>query len=588
MTPGHESERTALADALRIWRAAIEEAGCPERLPVETVSLAEAVGRVPSQIIRTKHPSPTYRAAAMDGFAIRSADVARASDAAPVRLRRGEDAFAIDTGAAVPEGFDCVVALERVEASGTTVAVSSPVPCGKNIRLPGEDVPPGVAIGWPGIALRPLDCAALIAGGCTAADVVRRPRLAVIPTGDELVSPGSPPKPGTMVDSNSLMIAGEAQRLGAETTIWPVAKDDVVAIESAVRGALETSDVVAILAGSSHGKRDRGAAVIEKVGTVDVRGVATRPGKPVVLGHAKSVPVIDLPGYPVACHFAFETYVAPLLRRLGGMAEPMPRRARLAETVETDGTADEWHSASLLTAPGSPRALVVPFLEIGGNLYRLAQADARFHLKRGTCAFARHAAVPWVPLRDADSASRALFVGPYDPLIEEMAALGEFRCRWTDDESGEALDEGLADAVGILVRDGGLSALRKRAGEGIKVLPIGLRREGTARLASAASEEAAVDPGAATPSADHDPWEGAAAVAAGMRPAAKCARYIAERFGLLFEEGRPALYVVVWEDRPGHRFPWGIVLSAAMSALEDAAPKLGWKSIGMPLEAVGS
>jgi hypothetical protein len=229
--------------------------------------------------------------------------------------------------------------------------------------------------------------------------------------------------------------------------------------------------------------------------------------------------------------------------------------------------------------------MVVPFDDIGGGLYQLDQADARFHLKRGTSSFGRYAAVPWTPLRGADAASRALFVGPYDPLIEEMAALGGFRCRWTCDETGEALDDGIADAVGVIVRDGKLASLRRRAGQGRMLLPIGARREGFARTDGDSKRTASFPQDAGDPLGD--PWEGAAAVVAGVRPAARCTRYVAQRFDLTFEESEPALYAVVWEDRPGRRFPWGIVLAAALSALADAAPGLGWKNIGSATEVIG-
>jgi hypothetical protein len=388
-----------------------------------------------------------------------------------------------------------------------------------------------------------------------------------------------------VIESNSLMIAAEAEAAGALATIWPITKDEDAALDRVLREALEASDVVALIAGSSRGRRDRGAAAIARVGTIDVRGVATRPARPVVLGHAGPVPIVNLPGYPVSCHFAFDAYVAPLLRRLAGMADPLPRRARLGEAVETDGAFDEWRLATLLTAPGSPRAVAVPMADVGGSLYQLAQADARFHLKRGIARFGRYAAVTWAPLRDADTAARPLFVGPYDPLLEEMAALGGFRCRWTDDETGEALDAGVADAVGVVVRGGDLATLRKRAGEGRKMLPVGARSEG--RAVARATERQARGDVSKQPDAGKqlgDPWTGAAAVAAGTREWAPCTRYVAERFDVRFEEGDRAFYAIVWEDRPGHRFPWGIVLAAALSALADVAPALGWKNIGAPVE----
>jgi len=581
-----DAKHLPFADAVRAWHAVLEGAGFRDRMAPETVPIADAVGRVPAHIIRTKYACPTYRAAAMDGYAVRSEDVEGATTDAPVRLRVRDDAEPIDTGGAVPAKYDAVVPIEHVAISGdSTIDVERAASAGKNVRLPGDDAPPGVAIGWPGIALRPLDCATLLASGVSSVEVIMRPRLAVIPTGDEVVQPDRKPAQGTVIESNSLMVAGEARAIGADVTIWPVVRDDDDALIAALREAIASADVVALLAGSSAGRRDRGAAAMTSVGVIDVRGVATRPARPVILGHAGAVALIDLPGYPVSCHFAFEAYAAPLLRRLAGLSDPPARRARLTTSVHADESLDEWRAATLLTAPGSPRAMVAPFDGVGGGLYQLDQADARFHLKRGTGRFGRYAAVPWTQLRGADDASRALFVGPYDPLIEEMAALGGFRCRWTCDETGEALDDGIADAVGVIVRDGDLSTLRARAGQGRMLLPIGARREGLARSRKDSKRSASPRPEPGTPLGD--PWEGAAAVVAGVMSSARCTRYVAERFDVNFEEGEPALYAIVWEDRPGRRFPWGIVLAAALSALADAAAGLGWKNIGSASEVTG-
>lgn len=582
VTDGGAPRATPFAEAVRTWWAHLRDAGCPDRLAAETIALHDAVGRAPAHVTRTKEPCPTYRAAAMDGFAVRAADVRDASPAKPTRLKLGTDATPVDTGAKVPRDKDAVIPIEAVTVDDQTIVVTKRVAIGKHVRLPGDDVPPGVAIGWPGVALRPVDCAALIASGCTTIDVVRKPRLSVIPSGDEVVAVGAPSKAGSVIDSNSPMIAAAARALGAEVTVTGVVADDDGALLKALTDAVANSDVVALLAGSSNGARDRGARTIERVGAIDVRGVATRPGRPVILGHSGSVAVVNLPGYPASCHFAFEAYIAPLLRRLGGFADAPARRARLARDVDTDGSRDEWPLATVLTAPGSPRAIVDPLPDIGGGLYRLARADARFHLRSGTAHHARHVNVEWAPLRDADDASMALFAGPYDPLIEELAALAGFRCRWTADESGEALEEGTADAAGIIVREDSFERVRARFGKGRTMLVIGSRREGIAKPRSTSSSSAGSDIELDRRTAD--PWETAASVAAGTRASARTTKFLAEQFGLAFEEGKPALYAIVWEDGPGHRFPWGIALAAALGAVAGVSGALGWEYIGMGSE----
>lgn len=579
MTARGVQRATPFDEAVRTWWAHLRDAGCPDRLGAEAIALHEALGRAPAHVTRTKDPCPTYRAAAMDGFAVCAADVSEATPATPKRLTIGKDATPVDTGAAMPRDKDAVIPIEAVSITGEAIVVTARVAVGKHVRLPGDDVPPGVAIGWPGVALRAVDCAALIASGCTTIDVVRKARLTIIPSGDEIVEAGTASKPGAVIDSNSPMIAAAARALGAEVTVTRAVADDDAALLAALTDAVAGSDVVALLAGSSGGARDRGAQTIERVGAIDVHGVATRPARPVILAHSGAVAIVNLPGYPASCHFAFDAYVAPLLRRLGGFADPPTRRARLARGVETDGSCDEWPLATVLTAPGSPRAIVDPLPDIGGGLYRVARADARFHLRSGCAHHARHVAVEWTPLRDTDGAALALFAGPYDPLIEELAALAGFRCRWTVDESGEALEEGTADAVGVVVRDGSLDRVRARAGKGRAMLVIGARREGIATARSAREATAALH-GDLDGSPIDDPWEAVASVAAGTRKSARTTRFLADRFGLAFEEREPALYAIVWAEGPGHRFPWGIAIGAALGAVGSASGPLGWEYIG--------
>jgi len=170
------------------------------------------------------------------------------------------------------------------------------------------------------------------------------------------------------------------------------------------------------------------------------------------------------------------------------------------------------------------------------------------------------------------------FAGPYDPLIEELAALCPFRCRWTVDESGAALDDGTADAVGILVRGQRAKPPPVRPGEGRRMLVLGARRE---CIAGAAGKRPVDDFAGEVLG---DPWEAAAAVSAGTKPHARTTRFVADRFGVPFVDTEPALYAVVWEERPGRRFGWGIALRAALGGLASASEVLGWEYIGMGAE----
>ncbi|MDQ6780512.1 MAG: molybdopterin-binding protein, partial [Candidatus Eremiobacteraeota bacterium] len=266
------------------WHAALQAAGAVTPLPGEVVPLREAAGRLPAGVLRTLLPCPSYAAAAMDGYALRAARISAASPAMPLRLLIDADVFAVDTGAALPPDCDAVVPLENAHLDGVSVAFHACAEAGEHVRLPGEDVPPGVVVGALGRPLDGLECAALIACGASDVEVVCRPRVTIIPTGEELQPPGAAPVSGRVFDSNSTMIAQAARDLGASVTLVAIVKDDHESLRLALHSAAASSDAIFVLGGSSRGGRDVSHDALRAEGNVDVRGVATRPAKPVNLG----------------------------------------------------------------------------------------------------------------------------------------------------------------------------------------------------------------------------------------------------------------------------------------------------------------
>lgn len=565
---------TTYRQAVERWQAALDAAGVPAHLPVETVPLREAAGRVPARVVRTRRPSPTSAIAAMDGFAVAAQRLAGASARSPVTLRAGAEAIPVDTGSAVPPDCDAVVPLESVARTGDALTFVAAIAPGKHVRLPGEEVPPGVAVSRPGHALRPVECAALIAGGDATVDVFRRPRVAIIPTGNELIEPGENASPGTAFESNSTMIAAAAQLAGAITTVTATVRDDAEALQVALRSAAASNEVVVLLGGSSRGSRDQSLKALEALCRVVVCGVATRPAKPVNLALIGSVPVVNLPGYPVAAHVAFELYAAPLIRRLGGYNEDTLIWGRLTVPTTADGEADEWREVNLEQASAAAPVLGEN-VSLRGS-YALLQADALLHVPRGRTELPSGALVELRRLRPSAAALQPIFIGPYDPLVEELAAAVGFRCSWSE---SAATSENERNLVGVTCASARDVARIQASLPGFELRVLGRRIEGIAVRASRASNG---EPPAQTLGAEArsgNAWEGAASVAARLAPAAWCTAYVARQFELELVQPQAIWYIMLWPKTFEAKARFGQALVRTLGCVRSQASDFGWEHV---------
>ncbi len=344
--------------ALSSWLAATTRAP----LPVEQVSLLEAVGRVLAADVCSRLDSPVCAVAAMDGVAV----------TAGTGPRLGSDAFdVVDTGDPLPPGRDAVVVKEQVTSDGPGIRLPGPVVAGRHVRPRGEDVSAGDLLLHAGTRLRPVDVALAAAGGHPSLPVRRRPRVVVVPTGDEVVPPGSTPQPGQVLDSNSVMLVSQALEAGADAHAVEVVPDDPGLLAEAVRSAVAAADLVVVGAGSSAGRDDHTAAVLRGLGTVVVHGLSLRPGHPVVLAVVDGTPVLGSPGYPVSAALVFDLLAAPLLAELLG--SPVPGRPTmtvpLGQDVVSPPAVEEWLRVRLVDGEA------VPVRAGAGGLASLAHAD---------------------------------------------------------------------------------------------------------------------------------------------------------------------------------------------------------------------
>ncbi|WP_062303907.1 molybdopterin molybdotransferase MoeA [Demequina subtropica] len=309
----------------------------------EAVPLGVALGRVLGDDVRAAGAIPPFDNSAMDGYAVRVADVSVASEAAPIGLEVvGESAAGhpyadtlgpgtavrIMTGAPVPAGADAVIPQELVAATATSVLVDAPAAPGAHIRRRGEDAAPGSVVVPAGVELRPRHLAAAASCGVAQVLVTRRPRVAFLVTGDELVAPGGTLGPGQIFESNAMYLAAALASLGAEPVDLGTVGDRGEDVLAAVSGA--SADLVVTTGGASVGDHDPVKEGLAPAG-VSFLTVAIQPGKPQGLGRVGGVPVVCLPGNPVAVAACVEVFVAPAVRAMLGLPEPAWEPTRAVE-----------------------------------------------------------------------------------------------------------------------------------------------------------------------------------------------------------------------------------------------------------------
>ncbi|OGL61653.1 MAG: molybdopterin biosynthesis protein [Candidatus Tectomicrobia bacterium RIFCSPLOWO2_12_FULL_69_37] len=343
----------------------LEKAGPAASLPAEEVRVPEALGRVTAVPIFAALSSPHFHAAAMDGYALRSEATVGASAVRPLRLKVDAEAHPVDTGDPLPSGTDAVVMAEHVhEAEPGVIQIEAAVPPWTHVRVAGEDMVEGQLLLPPGHRLRPFDLGGLLAAGVTRVSARRQPRVAIIPTGDELVPAGQTPRPGELIEFNSVVISACIAEWGGEPIAWPIVEDQLEAIEAAVKEALERADIVLVNAGSSAGREDYTSTIVQRLGELFVHGVAIFPGKPTVMGACRAAsgavkPVLGIPGYPVSAAIALQEFVRPLMAHLEGT---VPAEEETVEAVLSR------KSASHL---GMEEFVRVKLGEVGGRMVAL-------------------------------------------------------------------------------------------------------------------------------------------------------------------------------------------------------------------------
>ena len=321
-----------LEDALRRYLGALGDVGGLAHTEPEVVALSQARGRVTAEPVWARVSSPHYDSAAMDGIAVRASDTVGATETSPLHLAVGEQAVWVDTGDPMPEEYDAVIMVEVVhEVDGGTLEIQASAAPYQHVRPLGEDIVATELVLPESHTIRPVDMGACAAAGLSELVVRRKPSVAVIPTGNELVQVGSDLKPGDIIEFNSLVLAGMVEEWGGEAAIWETIPDDFDRLLDAVRDAAAKHDIVLVNAGSSAGSEDYTARVVESLGELVVHGTAIRPGHPIVLGVVEGKAALGIPGYPVSAALTCELFVKPLIE--GKLGLPAIERNRVSATI---------------------------------------------------------------------------------------------------------------------------------------------------------------------------------------------------------------------------------------------------------------
>lgn len=388
----------------------------------ELVSVQNAFGRITARAVYAAICAPHYAASAMDGIAVHAKDTFGATETTPVRLTP-QQYMVVDTGDPVPENCDAVIMVEDIvrgeDESVTIYAAAAPW---QHIRQIGEDICAGEMILASYMEVTPAAIGAMIAGGVLEIEVIKKPVIGIIPTGDEIVAPCADPKPGDILEFNSSIFSAMVQEWGAEAKTYPIVPDRFDAIREMVARAADECDIVLLNAGSSAGREDYSVSVIRELGDVVYHGIAIKPGKPAILGLRGAVPILGVPGYPVSGIIVIEELLKPLVAEWfhSNTAPVQLATATLTRPVVSGLKYQEFVRVRMGEVGGKLTAS--PLSRGAGVVSSFMKADGILEVPQGTEGYEAGEEVQVRLLSTPEKLQNTLVViGSHDPLLDEVA-----------------------------------------------------------------------------------------------------------------------------------------------------------------------
>ena len=372
-------------------------------LEAETIPIEKAYERVVYEDIKAPEDLPGFERSTVDGYAVNAADTFGAKETTPAyltlkgeipmgevpsfELKRGECAY-IHTGGMLPPGADAVVMVEHTSLAGENlVEIFKAVSPHENVILKDEDAKKGEVVIPAGKRLKPQDIGALAGLGITHIKVVKKPKVGIILTGDEVIPHTEKVTPGKVRDINSFTLAGLIKELGGEPIKFGIVKDDYQKIKERVERAFSECDVVLITGGTSAGTKDMTARIISELGEPGIlfHGVAMKPGKPIIGAVCNGKPVFGLPGHPVAVYICFELFVKPAIEKLMGLKEekfPCKIKARLERSLHSQAGREDYVRVALERDEKGLKA--IPLLSKSGLIMTLVKANGILKIPEGS------------------------------------------------------------------------------------------------------------------------------------------------------------------------------------------------------------
>jgi putative molybdopterin biosynthesis protein len=394
----------------------------------EVVPVRMALGRLLLGPVKAARSVPAYNASAVDGIAVRAASTFAAFPETPVLLSLGTEAIQVNTGDPLPDNADAVVMIEKVELENDQCEIRESVYPWQNVRKTGEDIVKGEIVLPAYHRIRAYDQGALLAAGLLSVEVLRKPKVLIIPTGDEIMRPEDvqdPVPPGVILEVNGQILASLATECGAECTVAEIVPDDLEKVKEAISSGLKASyDVVLTIAGSSSGSEDFTPSALSQLGELLVHGVTIMPGKPTLLAAIQGKPVIGVPGYPVSAVVAFREFIRPLLYQIQGAQAPDEEKIEAFVGRKLPSKPGLEEHVRVICGKVGERVVAIPLTGGAGMMTSLVRADGILRIAPEISGYSEgEKATIELITPEQTLNNRLLALGSHDLTIDLLASL---------------------------------------------------------------------------------------------------------------------------------------------------------------------
>ncbi|MBU4426789.1 MAG: molybdopterin biosynthesis protein [Proteobacteria bacterium] len=403
--------------------------GRDKRTDMETISIEDALGRIIVEPVFAKRSCPSFHSAAMDGIAVRAEETYGTTEKYPRTLKVGRDAVWINTGQPLPESFNAVIMVEKIhQLDKNHLEIRSSAYPWQHVRKVGEDIVATQLILAQNHRIRPFDVGALVGAGVFSIKVWEKPRVAIIPTGTELIHHRDVEEKDTLkqnkiIEYNSLVLAGLVRDCNGIPIVYGIVPDVEENIREALKKAIESeAHVVIINAGSSAGSKDFTASIINEMGEVLVHGVGMMPGKPTILGIVKDKPVVGNPGYAVSSTLSFEQFVKPLLYRLQGQQPPKPHTVKVQPSRDIPSKLGIEEFLRVNIGKVGPKFVATPLPRAAGSITTLTRAEGIIRIPALSEGISQNEGIEAELLvEEEDLLNTVVIIGSHDINIDILA-----------------------------------------------------------------------------------------------------------------------------------------------------------------------